>query len=618
MLRRIRIRVLESLIQRDLNPGPTTQLVLLGIYDKQIITAAAVGATLMIMGAVSFIPFLPVTPDGPEPPDRISLWDHYQARRSERQAESLAAQGQVEEAYQALATARERCPNSLHLLQKSVEFIPQLPPNLERKQEAVRLGDQLLRLSQTNFVDVERAFAALLSTRNYQGILDRAPELNARTSINILESVFLAQFHASEWDRFDTAWNQLETDLRSLSLLRFLRLAADTLRQETTADPIMFQEQWTQIDPNRPNYGEYQRVALRVFSATASYLWSKQIAQDLTKSNALTLPALLDYWQVLLRTGNTPETMPLAGTVPLPLDPQEALTTVRLLRLISGPEESKKLAALLTRDFAEALPLWHQLGQMHVYDGAWKALQDEAIHLSTVTARPTLDNLGKYWLGLAQWGDEKPDRASVAWSSIQAIPQLDTLTARTLLVPMLALEAAHEADKLQSIFPRTVQASATSAEQAYRTCLVARFLRDPAALEAATVAGVAAHPEDPNLGAEHLDHQLQTFQDPELLLEASTALYARHPEHTFLRVTHAVALIRNQQMDEAERLLAQLSPNTLETPFHEAAYLLAHHELATALERPLKAINLARRIAPRFLMPHVADRIRLPTETIAP
>ena len=525
-------------------------------------------AVAVILSAVFLAAVLPkiwkVTPDGFLPVVRISGLDLIQAWSLRRSAEKFEKQGQLADCMVAWRAAGFNNLGSPELARGPIEALVRQP---KPAKEFVGIGVDralwLLRLTRTNAADVS------LVTRFFRkyGLDDFAVQfaypLAAELSDDALRDLMVSLFNTRQTDRFGELWDKHQGKLADDAALRLHRSAWQgvwgpprTLRsgREEVAAAL------GSTDPATAKLAH--QMELVVSLALNDIPRYQESLAWLAEQHADQVRDHVGRWQLLVSNGHRAEAQALARAFSRP--PGSAADAVGMARVFSLLELDEDAAQFLGNhltEFGYSPQMWVQLAQQHIRLKNWTDLRALALRLrNTPDLRGQLEGYSQFLAGLADLRLQRPDAADKAFSKAVEGQFSD---------PLIAFNVANEIIRLgyPSYGKRLLQTLESKfgdkAEFWFHLTGAAYEARDMAVLS--TAAQKAWELEPKKIG--HINNYaavlLVTRQKPEQAIQLSMQLLAAEPENNDRKVNHVLALLQNQRLDEAEKLLKSLNPAAL-------------------------------------------------------
>jgi len=212
-------------------------------------------------------------------------------------------------------------------------------------------------------------------------------------------------------------------------------------------------------------------------------------------------------------------------------------------------------------EFGYSPQMWVQLAQQYIRLKQWTDLRALSLRLrNTPDLRGQLEGYSQFLAGLAELRLQRPEAADKAFSKAVEGQFGDPLTAFNVATEIIRLGYPSYGKRLL----QTLESKfGDKAGFWFRLTGAAYEARDMAVLS--TSAQKAWELEPKNLA--HVNNYaavlLMTRQKPEQAIQLSMQLLAAEPENNDRKVNHVLALLQNQRLDEAEKVLKSLNPVAL-------------------------------------------------------
>ena len=505
-----------------------------------------------------------VTPDGFLPVVRISGLDLVQSWSLRRSAEKLEKQGRLADCMVAWRAAGFNDPGSPELARGPIEALVRQP---KPAKEFIGIGVDralwLLRLTRTNAADVS------LVTRFFRkyGLDDFAVRFAApraaELSDDALRDLMVSLFNMRQTDRFGELWDKHQGQLADNAALRLHRSAWQAVWGPPRTLRSGREEVAAALGSKDPATAELAHQMKLVVSFALNDILGYQVSLAwLAEQHADQVSDHVGHWQLLVRNGRRAEARSLAKAFSRP--PATAADAIGMARVFSLLELDEYAAEFLGNhltEFGYSPPMWVQLAQQYIRLKQWTDLRALALRLrNTPDLRGQLEGYSQFLAGLAELRLQRPEAADKAFSKAVEGQFGDPLTAFNVATEIIRLGYPSYGKRLL----QTLESKfGDKAGFWFRLTGAAYEARDMAVLS--TAAQKAWELEPKNLA--HVNNYaavlLITRQKPEQAIQLSMQLLAAEPENNDRKVNHILALLQNQRLDEAEKVLKSLNPVAL-------------------------------------------------------
>ncbi len=530
-------------------------------YDVWFRLAAMAFILVGVLLAAGLPKIWTVTPDGFLPVIRISGLDFVQAWSLRRSAEKFERQGQLADCMVAWRAASFNNLGSPELARGPIETLVRQPkPDKEFIGIGVDRALWLLRLTRTNAAD-----ASLLTRffRKYElddFAVQFAAPLAAELSDEALRDLMVSLFNMRQTERFGELWEKNQGKLADNEALRLHRSAWLAVWGPPRTLRSGREEVAAALGSKDPAIAKLAHQMELVVSAALNDIPAYQDSLAwLTEQHADQVRDHVGHWQLLMNNGRRAEAKSLAKTFSRP--PGSAADAVGMARVFSLLELDDYAAEFLGNhlaSFGYSSQMWVQLAQQHIRLKQWTELRALALRLRNVTdLRGQLEGYSQFLAGLAELRLRRPDAADTAFSKAVTGQYGDSLVAFNVATELIRLGYPSYGKRLL----QTLESKfGDKAEFWFQLTGAAYEARDMAVL---STAAQKAWELDPKKIA-HVNNYtavlLVTRQKPEQAIQLSMQLLAAEPENNDRKVNHVLALLQNQRLAEAEKLLKSLNP----------------------------------------------------------
>ena len=502
-----------------------------------------------------------VTPDGFLPVVRISGLDLVQAWSLRRSAEKFERQGQRADCMVAWRAAAYNNLGSPELARGPIEALVRQPkPAKEFIGVGVERALWLLRLTRTNAADVSLVTRFFRRYELDDFAVRFADPLAAELSDDALRDLMVSLFNMRQTDRFGELWEKHQGKLADDAMLRLHRSTWQAVWGPPRTLRSGREEVAAALGSKDPAIAKlaHQMELVVSFALNDTRAYQNSLAW-LAEQHADLVRDHVSHWQLLVSNGRREEAQSLARAFSRP--PGSAADAVGMARVFSLLELDDYAAEFLGNHLAEfsySPQIWVQLAQLNIRLKQWTELRALALRLrNTPDLRGQLEGYSQYLAGLAELRLQRPDAADKAFSKSVTGQFSDPLIAFNVATEIIRLGYPSYGKRLL----QTLESKfGDKAEFWFHLTGAAYEARDMAVL---STAAQKAWELDPKKIA-HVNNYaavlLVTRQKPEQAIQLSLQLLAADPENNDRKVNHVLALLQNQRLGEAEKLLKSLNP----------------------------------------------------------
>lgn len=563
-------------------------------------TILYVMAGLVLVGALMLVKVLPSTPKGFRPEIRVSVLDKIQAASLARGARQQAAAGHLSDAVLGWQAAISNDPGDPDLRRGLLETLlgPEEPPS---RYFNLGAGNAffLLRLTDTNQADLNLASRLLSRLQQDSYVLSLLQPVEDRLSAEQAASYLKALFHLQAMDRFGSVWSRYSNAVsgdRDLGLYiaawqagwgppSTLRPAAEALAAATT---------------HPATAGTARRLTLAVAASRSDLNAFEEALAGLTDARADHISDHLAHWHLLSRIGRRERAVELARAFATP--PETSGEAVALADTLYGLGLHDSAIALLENQlpvFNFSPEIWQRLGDFLVQQERWNDLRALAIRVRTSDRLPlTQSGLTWFWEGLAESRMHRTETAREAMGRAVEYPPAE---------PMIAFRMA--SGMQQSGFPKEAAQllqhieSEFGGRPAYWLQLVvaAHEARQFDVMQLAAERGYALATNHPVFINNYAACLLIQRTNAPLAIQLTLQRLTAAPGDPGANLNHALALLQNGRLDDAERILDRLARQDL-TASNRTVLEFARFELEMLRGNKEAALRAYRNIDLQHLM----------------
>ena len=564
-----------------------------------------------------------VTPPGVTPVERVSLFDRLQAWSLKRQALAATARGDFEAAKSAWRAALANYPADPEGLREALKVLARTQQPAESASLALGFGGWLLRVGETNNAsDLE----LVASVWNFCELHERTALLLSRAT-NVASSALtrlkaVAFFRGGNLPAFQSLLrSDPELDKAVLAALDPLPTDARLTRdeEELRLVSLSWLAGWgpeatrARAEARLREMAEQPRLeALAYEMLLTAYLQRRDLEQceatlkHLQNLGRATLANLTAYWQLLGLSGRRKDAVEqIREANPVPRTDADVLRLVRTYALLEMLEEAEQLARRYLND-----PPWLLEGALVRTDllirlQRWEELRQLAYRLRLYpTIMNALGGFSAFIEGVAQWHEGYRADAERSFEAAAQTGFPDTKTALRVAENMIRLGAAKHA--LTILNQPNVLALTNSPGYLGLRMQAAGQLRNAQEMYEAASALFQLAPNNPVAMNDYAAALLLLRTNVEKAVVQTFRLTQVFTNSPAITLNHVIALTMNRRFDEADALLARVSPADMRSAPHQAQYYLAVYELRLRQGRKAEAraaLNELRRIGTAELFP---------------
>lgn len=587
-------------------PLPLPELVEESSFLRQIIFERRfrIAVALLFALTVFLILFLPkwwvTSPPGFLPVIHSSGLDIVQSWSLRRSAQKRIREGLQEDAVHAwrMAILEDPCnpANSRGFLQMLIDANPPMTAQLGL---GFSQSQWLLRLQGTNQLDALLVARFCNRYRYYPAVVSL---LSPRTSSLAPEEADLllrALFHQGEMEAFRDLWGKFPA-LHTNAVLQVYHAAW----QVGWGPPGGIRQARELLDKAK----EDRQLSLVVHPLELALGYARgepeRYADSLRFLEREHLDQVVDhakYWRLLIRAGRSAEAERLArGMVTPPNTPQDCASVAEVLNVLGHPKEAGEYIAKSLPQLGAHLDLWVRRAEYTIASGDWERLRDVAIEMRQVDLlRDSAGGFAWYLEGLSELKRNRTSTADQAFAAMIKAPLTDPLlgfrTAQAIAQlgrPELAKQLL---DRLESSF-------GNSAEYWLHVELAAYGSNDIEGMLAAAEKAYQLAPRHPMIVNNYAAALIIMRQRPAEAVKLTLSKLAQNPNDAGSKLNHALALLQNQRVSEAQAVLTTVNAGEL-TGLYYSVYHLAVFELNYLTGNREQALDSAGKIEARFLKP---------------
>jgi tetratricopeptide (TPR) repeat protein len=548
------------------------------VFDHWFGVAVLLFLSLMVFLGLFLPKIWTQTPDDFNPVIKVSGLDLLQARSLRRTAEKEAAAGRVEEAVQAWRSAVINNAADLENLRGSLRFVAgQKNPSKAHLEFGVNQSFWLMRLSKTNQMDLELAMD--LMTR--YGLNDYVVRLGKATEDRLTpassELLTRSYFEMGQMQDFDRLWRLNEARFAVNPELMVYRNA--WLANWGPPGTLQAGREALRAARNDPRLRLLaSRLQLQVSFAMQDVTTYGQVLPELEEENQTRITDHCWHWMLITALGGREEARERAKNFTgVPASPMEARTLGTTYALLGLEEAASKLLTDQLRVFAFDPELWllQVRNLMNLKD--WSELRSLAAAMRSEAAlQLALEGYSHFVETMAEHHLERPDAARAA---------AERLARSTLPSAGMARDVARQVrdvgypDVSQRLLQEVEEAFKDDPDYWFERTVSAFLANEPDALIQAAEKGYQLNPDNPSIVNNYAASLLMSRRRPPEALKLTENLLRVRGASPDAQLNHALALIQNDRLTEAEALLRGMNTLNLgvgETSVYHMAWFEIH------------------------------------------
>ncbi len=546
------------------------------------------------------------SPAGFLPVVRTSLIDLAQAWALKHSALRAAAAGRTDDAMHAWQSALANNPADPDLLRGVLQFTLQTPSRTPPPY-AINQTFWLLRLTQTNATDLD--LVARVYDQFHLDEYSLALLEPQRTPLSPAAERILAKalFNAGRMDVFARRFEKHANEWASDPELRLYRAAY----QVGWGKPDRAAEGRAILDAAKQDPAQ-QKLAYRLqLAISAHFADSASYRQALLQLGQWRADNVLDhvaYWQLLMLEGRKSEAVKLAQAFSDP--PQTAPEAVRLAEEYAAlglREQAGQVAQTHLDEFGYAPKLWQIYADLLMEDHQWETLQGLALRMrQDSSVRNRLESYSYYLEGRAQLAQDRKPLAEAAFRKATELPFEDPNLGLAIASQLQHFQYSEFAVKLLTQFEAPFKGYLPYWSELFDAAFSAR---QPDLLLKAATRAHDLQPDDIRIMNNYAATLITLRTRPEEAVRLTVQLAAKQPNSLDARINHALALLLNERVGEAEDLLKSIRTNELQ-PLEATAYYMGWFQVHYARKNSAAAQDALKNIDQRFLFPNEIEWLK--------
>ena len=528
---------------------------------------------LLLAGSVvmTVVPIFVVSTPEIDPPFRASLLDKFQARALIRTAREAGVAGRLPESITAWKTA---LANDLASLEARRGALETLLGSAAWTQDDVRFGyacgTELLKRTGTNRQEV-LLFARFLDhvghhPANVPLLRDLAATDTGEVSGWFARSLFLSR----RMDRFEELWLRQRQTLAATEPMALIGPAWEAGWGPITGMPAA-RERLVAAEKDPKRQDEASRLLLLVAENLGDAVGYEAALARRIERRADALSDHLGLWRLLARTGRGGEVMDrLKAFQRPPASPAEAIGLIEALQAFGLGDRAVDLGLEQVKVFPYAPDLWLATAELLLGREDWTRLRQLAIGMRGETS--LAGRMGAYSWYLDGRIDLVQNRSLDAANAFARIAEGASPDAVLVARMVAGLRRVNRPQEAAGLLRRVEKDFAQDPTFWFEVAGIAAETQDMDTLAEAVDRSYRLQPENPVFRHNQAAMLIATGRQPEEAVRLTLELLNRSPESVSCQVNHALALILQRRLSDAEELLARIpwagrSP-TEETQMH--------------------------------------------------
>ncbi len=562
-------------------------------------------AVVCMAGIVALALFVPkiwnTAPPWHKTPMKISGLDVVQSWSLRRAAEARAREGKLQESMAAWRGAILNTPADTEVYRGMLKT---LIDSKERRREyipfAVGEGRALLELSRTNNADLElmASFFRRFELFDWELAMLRGATGHMTAAGNRLLAEAL--FFSGDAERFKTVWDQNTADFSNDSRLALVHTAwAAAWGPPGGLLPARRALAEACKDPQMGSYAD--KLQLQVSYNLSDITTYKPTLDRLIDVHEDRAADHVHYWKLLLDSGRGAEAADLARKYSdTPLTAHEAFQMAAVFDALKLTEYAAEFLAKQLLVFRDDVELWVSRAEMLSKLRRWDELRETSVTMRNERRLARrLTSYSYYVDGVVEYSLGERENAGRAFGKILESP---------LPSPAMALKAAANlramgfADIATQLLKTNESAFSNQKEFWQQLSISAYASRDSELLQRAAKRCYELEPTSAQMINDYAAALIANRTQPDEAVTLTLRLVTLDPDRVGYQINHAMALILNRRMDEAERILNRIDASNL---IGLDATLIHYSRFDIAVQRSQqgRAKEEAAKIERQFLLP---------------
>lgn len=571
---------------------------------------AAITFVLGLVGGTLFIlKIWRTTPEGLIPVVRISGLDVLQAASLERAAQAYWQKGATREGFLTYRVALANTPASVPLLRRFLAGAAGQPRNMDFQSQMLRQSAWLLRLTGTNMADLA-LMARLLDKYDHHDWLVQllnplAGRLDDQLTRQYLKSLFLADLPGE----FAKAWrtNASKPGVAGDPELRLYRMAYlggwDPANVDDVTGPPL--ESFFS-DPGLGLTARHLYLRVADKRSDAKAYWEN--LEHLVEAKDDRLIEHVRGWRLLAGTGRREEaTRRAVALAARPANAGELMQLTRGYLQLDLTEQARKTLETFASEYAGHEPMWLLYADLLGQTANWPEMRELATRLRL--ENQLAGHLDGFAYFLEGWVEARQNRRQAATASFARIPQAPPLSPELLVFVARKLVELGAPQIARQLIAQNTGLAEKNPDRLDILASVAFATKDEKMLIEVTGRAYELTPRHWPSVHNYAAALLITRQQPAKAMTLTVELLRALPKLAAVRVNHALALIQNNRVPEAEAALKLLTPEKLNDS-ERTAYYFARLEIASLTGNARQAQDAAGQLNQTYLFPSQQERVR--------
>lgn len=571
------------------------------LFFERHFRKALVLGLLILVGTPLFVkPWWVASPPGIEPPIRVSGLDKIQAWSLRRTGRRYAAAGQLADSVTAwrLAIANDSCdPRNTRGLLAMFRDYPAIPWSYQAV--AVAQAFWLLRITGTN--DADLVLVGETCARLEQDEFVSAFFLPHTEKLDLAKARILlpALFRRGEMDSFSALVQRYPEHLKDPQLELYQaawQLAWGPRGQSSDGRRLLAA---AAADPKR------SVLATKLMLAVAFQLGQdddvKRHLETLQAARADRVSDHVKYWMMLLERGNREAATEMIRTFnQTPVVPGESLALVSVFNRLGLTDEALRLLERHRAIFPTAVDLWIQAATLLISKARWDDLR--VLSLDLRRARMVHDQTAGYSAYLEGLAYHELGNLDLANRAFDRIPDLPIANPSVGYITATGLARVGKVEPARALLARFEKSFANRFDYWQQVQFTAYQAGDIEAMLHAAERAYKLAPDNLIVINNYAAALLMLRKRPSEAIQLTLRRVQANSSDPGAQLNHVLALLQNQRLDEAERLLKTLPERGL-TPVMTTVLNLAWFETHLLRGRRAEAAKAHQGIKPELLAP---------------
>ncbi|MFO1460562.1 MAG: hypothetical protein U1G08_14270 [Verrucomicrobiota bacterium] len=558
-------------------------------------------AVFVATGVLSLVKIFPSTPRGFLPEFRMSALDKLQAASLARGARKESEAGRVDEAVLGWQAAIANDPGDPRLHRGLIESLL-APPEVSPKYLTLGAANALflLRLTQTNAADLDLT-ARLFSRYGLDSFLASYLQPREGSLTREQAAAYLkALFNLNSMEAFASTWNRYSNSLAADPEIK-LYFAAWQAGWGPPSEMRPAGDQLASATTNRATANLARRLTLSVASSRSDIDTFERALQELSDARGDRIRDHIAHWRLLVRIGQRDRASQLARNFATPAESSgEVAALADAYNSLGLADAAATLLESQMPVFNYSPEIWQRLGELYSQKQRWGDLRALAFQVRASDRIPVSQiGLTWYWEGLAELNLGRPDSAKEDMKRVVEYPPEDPLTAFRIAT---GLQQNGFPEQATQLLTRLEKEFGDRASYWLQVVAAAHEAKQFDVMEAAARRGYALATNNPVFINNYAACLLVQRTNAPLAVQLTLKRLTASPNDPGANLNHALALLQNGRLEDAERILDRLSPANLAAS-NRSILEFARFELNLRRGNREAALKAYRAIDPGELMP---------------